>query len=345
MKIRIKIVVLCILIGVYCCGCRNGEVKLPQAIDIILNRNGIYSAEIAKLDDYSKYKLNYDGIKAYEIEASDEEVKSYIDMQLESYAKLRQINSRDIVENGDVVIVSYLVSLNGKVVNEVTQDILMVGSGNYDQQFESILVGKQVGIPLVEKLLSPTGEWMTFSIIIESINYFETVQLTDEFVNENMEVDTVEEYYAKCEKFLYNEKLYVEREKIKKQLLEEIIDNSEFLLNVNEVAQFSLQYVMAEEQFATVYGMDLEEYMESILEENREEFFEHCYECGEYELKKYMLIGAIFTDLGYSIEMDDVEKMCEQLGYEYSYVKEKEYEYALVEYKIMEEMVLDYLSK
>ena len=41
---------------------------------------------------------------------------------------------------------------------------------------------------------------------------------------------------------------------------------------------------------------------------------------------------------------EEVEVMCEQLGYDYNYIKENEYQYALVEFAIMEQKVLNYFE-
>ena len=333
-----------LLLTLCCWSCDKSDVVLPRSIDVILKYNGIESADIIHLTDYTKCNLNYDLIDVQAIEVADSEIEEYINMQMEAYAKLREITNRSIVQKDDVVIVSYLSSLDGNVVNEVSRDILMVGKGTYDQQFEDVLIGKTVGVPFSEKIMSPTGEKMEFNIIIESINYFDTVQLTDEFVREEMGVSSVKEYYEACEAFILEEKIQVEKEKLKISLFREMIDRSKFSLDTEEIAKFSLQYVETESQIAYIYGLELQEYIETILKEDRSEFFQQCYENGEFEIQKYMLIGAIFDDLQYSIADGEVEAMCEQLEYDYGNIKEHEYQYALVEFAIMEQKVLNYFE-
>lgn len=325
-----------------CSACGKSVVSIPHSIDIILTNNGIFSAEIISLDDFRTYRIDYDLLDEEDVYVSDDEIRAYIDMQLESYAELIKITDRDIVQHGDVAIVSYIVILNGKIINEIDQDILMVGKGNYDQQFENALVGKYVGIPFSEELISPDGEKMIFNITVESINKFKTYELTNEFVQQNMGIETVEKYYENCKKILQDEKLSVAKRKLEEAMLKKIIDKSKFELDKEEIARFSLQYVETEKQFAYVYGLDLEEYIEIILNEDREEFFQRCYEYGEDEIKKYLLIGGIFSELQYSITDDDIRFKCEQLGYEYNTILKDEYAKALVEYAVMEERVINY---
>lgn len=334
----------CTLLLICCCGCEKSDVILPRTIGIILENNGIESVDVIHLADYTKYSLNYNLIDLQEIVVTDSEIEEYVNMQMEAYAKLREVSNRSVVQKDDVVIVSYLSSLDGKVVNEVSGDILMVGKGNYDQQFEDVLIGKTVGVPFSEKLISPTGEEMEFNIIIESINYFDTVPLTDEFVRQEMGVSSIEEYYGACKIFILEEKVQVEKEELKESLFREIIDSCEFSLDTEEIARFSLQYVETEERIAEIYGLGLQEYIDTILQEDRSEFFQQCYENGEFEIQKYMLIGAIFDDLQYSIADGEVEAMCEQLEYDYGNIREHEYQYALVEFAIMEQKVLSYFE-
>lgn len=328
-----------------CIGCQNNEILSHEAVDTILNAYGVYSYKIADLVNYREYILDYDLIDIDNIVVNTDEIGAYIEGQLESYTELIEVVDRDVVQKNDVVIVSYMVSLDGKVINEVSQETLIVGKGSYDQQFENVLLGKKVGTPFTEKLISPEGEKMMFNIIVESINYFKTYDLTDEFVKEKMGMNSIEEYYEECKNLLISEKIDVEKESLKTTLFQELIDKSSFLLGEKEVVQFALRYVESEEQLAYVHGLNLEEYIQTVLNENKDDFFHRCYEQGKYEIEKIILVGAIFSDLQYIITDEDMLEMCDNLGYEYSVVAEDEYACALVEFAIMEQRVLSFLEK
>ena len=334
-----------VIFAICCIGCGKQIDRIPDVISNILQHNGIYSAQIDKLADYSQYTLNYNSLHSENIEISDNDVKNYVEIQMESYAQLVEVLDRKEARDGDVVVVSYEVILDKKVVNRVTQDKLMIGSGNYNHQFEEALIGQHVGEPFTKEMVSPNGEKMIFQITIESINYFKTYELTDKFVQENMGFSSVEAYYESCKKVLLNEKIQEEKERRRIKLWEDITNECEFSLNVEEIAQYSLQYVEMQKQIADVYGMSLDTYVQEELKKSKEDFYHDCYAKGEREVKKMLLIGAIFSDLQYSIEDKDIEQMCEKFEYTYEEILNDECVFLLVKYAIMEEKIIEYFEK
>ena len=137
MRIVVKKSIIGLIMVVICfTGCGKRIECIPDFIFLILNQSGIYSAQINKLCDYSRYKLDYTSLSTESFYISDGDVKEYIEFQMESYAQLIEVTDRKEAREGDVVVVSYEVVVDKKVVNRVTQDMLMIGSGNYDQQFE-----------------------------------------------------------------------------------------------------------------------------------------------------------------------------------------------------------------
>ena len=338
-----KILVSFFMIIVWCLGCSKRVELLPECITIILDSNEVYSAKINRLGNYDKYELE-DGLCEGKVEITETEVEDYINLQLESLAQLVNIEDRKIIEKGDVVVVIYMVQQNGETINQVTSDILMVGSNNYDLQFEKVLIGKRIGEPFSEELVAPNGEKMVFHIIVESISYFEIPELTDQLVQDKYSLNSVEEYYDSCRKFILNERIRIEKEREKEALLEKIMKESKFSLNKEEISKFSLQFVEIEKNLASIYELDLDTYINTILNTSKDIFFQKCYEQGEYEVKKYLLIGAIFSDLEYSISEHDKELMCEKMGYKYQDVIKDKYTNAIVEYAIMEQKVWEYLE-
>ena len=333
-----KSIIGLMLFVIGCTGCGKKIDYIPETINIILNNNGVHSAKINRLNEYSRCKL----LNVKDVEISDSVVREYIDIQVESHSQLVEVVDREEVQNGDVVIVSYEVIWDKKVINQVVRDVLMVGSGKYDQQFEEALIDQRVGNVFEKELESPNGEKMLFIITIESINCFQKQELTDEFVREYMGVDTIEAYYEMCRDILIKEKLQIEKEKQKIELWKTIANECKFSLDPKEVAEYSLQYVEMQRQMADVYGMDLDTYIKSVLGKSKTDFYDECYESGELDIKKHLLIGAIFSDLRYQITENEVELMCEKLGYEIGTILEDEYTYALVKYAIMEEKVIAY---
>lgn len=320
----------------------NASVNIPQAVNKILEENGVRTASIDKLGEYNGIKICVD-----EVKVTDSEVNEYVKMQMESFAEVVQVTDRDDVKEGDVVYVSYIVICEGKTIKQAEHDDLMVGAGAYNEQFEEALIGQRVGIPFSQSMYifdeRGNQKVATFNITIESINYFKTYELTDSFVKENFDMFTVQEYYDSCKKKLQDEKKR-EAEKIaEKEILQIIMGNCEFSVDQYDVAEYSMSFVKEQEQLAYVYNLDLNTYVEEILKQQLDEFYQKCYEYGEYEIKRYLVIGAIFIDLGYEVSDEEYRLMCKESKYDYDETKNDIYKDALICFKVMEREVLEYL--
>ncbi|MBE5947656.1 MAG: hypothetical protein E7261_01375 [Lachnospiraceae bacterium] len=125
-------------------------------------------------------------------------------------------------------------------------------------------------------------------------------------------------------------------------MFEEVIANSVFSLDEYEIAQYSTYLISEQEKYASVYELDLNSYITQMLNMTVEEFYEKYYDYGEYEIKKFLIVGAIFNDLNYIIDDEEYLIACEKMQYNYTDAKNDNYIDALINYHIMEEKVIDF---
>ena len=64
-------------------------------------------------------------------------------------------------------------------------------------------------------------------------------------------------------------------------------------------------------------------------------FYDYCYSIGEFEIKKYLLVGAIANDLNYGVSSEEYEARLTQLG-------ESNSDKSYVEYLVLKEKVINY---
>lgn len=118
-------------------------------------------------------------------------------------------------------------------------------------------------------------------------------EINEKFVNEQFDCNSVDDFYELVESKLS------EQEKVKlilstrKLIMEQLLEQCSFELNPDIVAQYSLYIVNNYEADAFLYNMSLEEYCSSILGISYDDFFDFCYDEGEYLIKTYLVIGAI----------------------------------------------------
>ncbi|MBQ6814739.1 MAG: hypothetical protein IJP13_04285 [Lachnospiraceae bacterium] len=321
----------------------NKVVNIPEIINCIFEENNLKNTKIKKLGDYEKaeYIIEY-------MEVTQEEIEEYVNIQMESYSELLPVTDRNVVQEGDVVYVSYIVTQDGQVINQVEHDNLMVGVGTYDIQFEQVLIGKKVGNPFSVslELKDIYGELRgcELNIVVESINYFKTHELTEQFVQETLKMSSINEYYNKCYDILKNEKDVQAKKIAERRLFESIIEDCEFLVDENEIAAYSVKFVEEHEQLAYVYGMDMQTYVREILGKDMDGFYSYCYDYGEYIAKKYLVVGAIFSDVGLEITEDDYLEMLDKLDYKDNKLDNDASIDNMIRYTIMEEKVIEYFT-
>ena len=321
-------------------GCeRNGKsIEISNSIYTILRKNDIYNARIDKLGDYSKCKIV--SVDEKDITVSKQEIDKYCAVQLESFSEIVPVQDRKVVVEGDVVYITCIIYQDKKVVKQIENDNLVVGSGNYDKEVEKALIGRKIGEAFKISSNIPNLGTCELNITVKSINYFVTYTLTDEFVKEKFNINTVEEYYRYCKKLIQEQKLEEEKLKREKELFLSIIDICKFTIDKNEIAKYSMRYVDESEKLAEIYDLTLEEYVENVLGKSLDKFYQECYNQGEYEVKAYLVVGAVFADLDISITEEQYYQMCESMGLEVNNAKEDAYNDSLVQFCVMKEEIL-----
>ena len=129
-----------------------------------------------------------------------------------------------------------------------------------------------------------------------------------------------------------------------KNVFNQLIERSEFEEDELELAKYSTHIVENYEYLAYVYNLDLDSYITDVLGQGIDEFYQICYKEGEYQAKKYLLVNAIFCDLGFEIADNKYKDVCDTMGYVYEDAKNNKSQNAQIVYSIMEQEVLSYLG-
>lgn len=198
-----------------------------------LDENGVY------LGDYS----NFTYTREYTA-PTDQDVEDTINDVLESN-ETREYKEEGTVADGDTVVVSFTGSVDGKVMDGLSgeQEELTIGDGTFIADFENALVGHKVGETFDVDVEFPedyseedvAGKTATMSVVVNSIaGPVQKVELTDEWVKDNTDYDTVEDYKAGI------------MDTLEKQA-EEMADSSAIYTLVNDLYNVSYAEVSDEE--------------------------------------------------------------------------------------------------
>lgn len=160
-----------------------------------LDENGVY------LGDYS----NFTYTREYTA-PTDKDVEDTINDVLESN-ETREYKEEGTVADGDTVVVSFTGTVDGKEMDGLSgeQEELTIGDGTFIADFENALIGHKVGETFNVDVEFPedyseedvAGKTAIMSVVVNSIaGPVQKVDLTDEWVKDNTDYDTVEDYKA-----------------------------------------------------------------------------------------------------------------------------------------------------
>lgn len=198
--------------------------SLTMCIAVIFSFSGCGNAYSGlKFSDYIKL-ADYKGIEIDPLGAvniTDEEVAKEITSRLEAKAETKNVKEGTVAD-GDTINVDYVGSIDGKEFDggsEKGRD-LTIGSDTFIDGFEDGLIGAKVGATTNVKVTFPkdysvsdlAGKNAIFAVKVNSKQVKTVPELNEDFVKENSDVKTVEDYKAEVKK---------ELEKAKKQELEE----------------------------------------------------------------------------------------------------------------------------
>lgn len=255
----------------------------------------------------------YVGVTVDKVDAvvSDENVEYEINYLLDQHSEPVEITDRNTVENGDYVCVDYTLYVGGEEIDVVEDEYLTIGNGYYD--FEDELVGayisesKTVECEIEDYVYSDyVGQTGTYVARIKSINQLVTPELTDEFVAENTEFDTVEAYRQSIYDTLLAEAEQDAKDDQIVAAFEKIIADSTFTgLDDADVQSYVDEVVAYYEQYASMWGMDLESLASMFFGATYDEFIEMAREDGEYAVKQNLILDAVVEDAG--IKLTDEE--------------------------------------
>ena len=174
---------------------------------------GINARDYVNLFDYKNMS-----VKRSDVEVSDEQVDSYIDMLLESYPSYNTDSSVKI-KDGDTINLDYVGKVDGVPFaggsTEGQGTLLKIGSGNYIPGFEEAIIGHNVGETFDINVTFPeeyheelAGKDAVFTITINSVQT--KGEFNDQFVKDHLSymADTADGFRDAYKKALQEQNIY-----------------------------------------------------------------------------------------------------------------------------------------
>lgn len=312
-KLFIGLVTASLILSV--CGCQNSDSETYTADEIIRSAYDINIDDYVKLSDYKSIKPETEKPSVI----TDDTVTAYIDHVLEeNFSQYEAIEGgTGKIEKGQYVNADLDVSIDGESIDEES-DIYMHIEDDETYGIEGSLIGHKSGDTVKtkkkvsddDKLFSEyAGKTADYEIKVNGI-YKKTSPTTDDlsdaFVKEHFDCDTVEKYRQQCLETLQKNAAYAYSTNLQNEILDKLKESSEIAYPDNYMAVELDFYTRVAKKSAEEAGKELDDYLTSDAGySSHDEFEKQAKEQVKKSEDQALISMALAKEMKISISEDD----------------------------------------
>jgi len=284
-----------------------------------------FKATVALLPKVKLGKYTDLNIKKNEVKIDKAELDKVIDDLREM--RVKEVAKKEAAANGDKVSVDFKVSCDGKPIENGSAEKypLIVGSKRMIPGFEEEVVGLKSGEEKKFKLKFPesyhdkevAGKECEFEIKVHEVFARELPEIDDEFIKSLGQFKDVEDFKSKVEENIKAEKDFKESQRVEIEMLEKLVENSEFG-DVPQVLIEAESHKMVHELQSSIesQGMSWEQYLQSIGKDH--DSLQKEMEAGaEKRVKTSLVMREITAKENLKVEPKEVEEELKKLAEQY----------------------------
>lgn len=243
--------------------------KLTLLIAGVVMTMGLTGCNYVKLCEYT-------GVEATKVvyDVTDEEVQEEIEYVMYDYVTYDTVTNRG-VEEGDYANITYTATIDGEANEDYSmeEEDIMVGEGWSYPELEEALIGMETGdtttveVTLTEEFVEEdlVGKVAVLEVTLNEITVENIPEYNLEFVKENFEFETLEEYEASVKEELLATKEEDYKYAAVEEIFQYIIEHSEFDGYPKDLyEECEEMYNSNNEFYASMYGLEVEDYLEML---------------------------------------------------------------------------------
>lgn len=267
----------------------------------------------------------YIGVKytPMDTEITDEDVEKEIQGLLEANPVVTEVARA--AQEGDIVNIDYVGKKDGVAFDGGTASgyDLTLGSGSFIDGFEDGLIGAKAGEKKSLDLTFPetyfnaelAGQAVVFEVTVNAVKESVPAELTDAFIAENTDSETIDEYRVWLKDELKTEMEAYAAEQKKNSVMQAVMNACEVTIADSDVQPYyEEQYALYEQQAAAV-GIDLET-MLSYYGLDIATFQSLMQEMTRSALMEREVLQAIAKKENITVTQEEREQLAEEYGYE-----------------------------
>lgn len=298
---------------------------------------------------YSKYDLSqyvtlpdYDSytVETPDVTITDDDIDEAIQAVLEENSTQKEVKE-GTVEKGDTIRYSY----KGTLADGTTEDgmnaddqEMTLGQANMIDGFQEGIYGATIGEPVTLNLQFPdpytvneelSGKDVTFVVTVSAKLVDVPAELTDDFVKEHSDVNTVEEYRKYMAQQLEEEETEDQLYNIKDDLWDKI--QSETVITEPISEEVDVKFNLVDETYKSIaqqQGLEWEDFLDQYFGYDEEQYNEELKQFAEEMVKTEMTVYAIAQKEGVKVSKKDYQEQLDSLRDAYGYSDDKSFEEA-----------------
>ena len=283
---------------------------------------------LVSVKDVSKYVTigEYKGLELTRTSQSvtDDDVQAEINYNLEDNGSEVKDGT---VENGDTVTINFTGTIDGKEFDGGSAEDyeLVVGDGEMIDGFEDGIVGMKSGETKELDLTFPddyyeesvAGKAVVFKVTLQK--FTRPAELTDEWVAENTEYKTVDEYRAAVKTQLEDTAVQTADYELYSDAWNEVQAASEIKDYPKEdVDAAKKSYQELNEKYVKDAGMEMADFLKS-QGMSEEDYESECQQYAESKVEQNLIVQGIMDAEGLSIDDEETQKLKDDLIKEYGF--------------------------
>ncbi|RGU30341.1 trigger factor [Ruminococcus sp. AF17-22AC] len=283
---------------------------------------------LVSVKDVSKYVTigEYKGLELTRTSqpVTDDDVQAEINYNLEDNGSEVKDGT---VENGDTVTINFTGTIDGKEFDGGSAEDyeLVVGDGEMIDGFEDGIVGMKSGETKELDLTFPddyyeesvAGKAVVFKVTLQK--FTRPAELTDEWVAENTEYKTVDEYRAAVKTQLEDTAVQTADYELYSDAWNEVQAASEIKDYPKEdVDAAKKSYQELNEKYVKDAGMEMADFLES-QGMSEEDYESECQQYAESKVEQNLIVQGIMDAEGLSIDDEETQKLKDDLIKEYGF--------------------------
>lgn len=256
----------------------DSETAQVQTIDID-------AGEYVELGEYKGLT-----VESTPVEVTDEEVEEQMELLAQDYAEYKEITDRDTIKKKDYVNMDYTCTIEGELNEDYSDTDVDTQIGDQEYSIDGVydldkeLTGAKAGDTITINFTFPedyedtevAGKDCVLEVTVNKIEEEVIPEITDEFIKENTDCDTVEEYKEQTRQELedsYNSEV---EQTVQDDLWNMIVENCTKKKDFpQDIIDEEKQNLTAEnEEWAGYFGMDVEDFIEEYYGMTLDEYAE-----------------------------------------------------------------------